>query len=84
MSVGLSMYKVKQRGFKQRFKFREYETETGHLGLYYDFPQNLHAQLLLGKYLAGDKGATLEYSYETTLITVQQISLPYTAASTGA
>ena len=61
-SVGLTMHKVKQRGFKQRFKFREYETETGHLGLYYDLPQGVHAQLLIGKYLAGDKGATLDLS----------------------
>jgi len=61
-SVGLTMHKVKQRGFKQRFKFREYETETGHLGLFYDFPKDVHAQLLVGKYLAGDKGATLDLS----------------------
>ena len=61
-SVGLTMHKVKQRGFKQRFKFRDYETETGHLGIYYDFPQEVHAQLLIGKYLAGDKGATLDLS----------------------
>ncbi len=60
-SVGLTMHKVKQRGFKQRFKFREYETETGHLGLYYDFPQ-VTGSLLIGKYLAGDKGATLDLS----------------------
>ena len=59
-SAGLTMHKVKQRGYKQRFKFRDYETVTGHLGLYYDFPQGIHAQLLLGKYLAGDKGATLD------------------------
>ena len=61
-SVGLTIHKVRQRGFKQRFKFREYETETGHLGLYYDFPKGVNAQLLLGKYLAGDKGATLDLS----------------------
>jgi hypothetical protein len=61
-SLGLTMHKVKQRGFKQRFKFRDYETETGHLGLYYDLPQDVHAQLLIGKYLAGDKGATLDLS----------------------
>ena len=61
-SVGLTMHKVKQRDFKQRFKFRKYETVTGHLGLYYDLPQDITAQLLMGKYLAGDKGATLDLS----------------------
>ena len=30
--------------------------------MYYDFPNGLHAQLLVGKYLAGDKGATLDLS----------------------
>ena len=61
-SVGLTMHKVKQREFKQRFKFQEYEVETGHLGLYYDFPQGVTGQVLIGKYLAGDKGATLDLS----------------------
>ena len=42
--------------------FREYQTETGHLGLYYDLPQGVNAKLLIGKYLAGDKGATLDLS----------------------
>ena len=62
LSVGLTMHKVKQRGFKQQFKFREYETVTGHLGLYYDLPQGVTAQVLMGKYLAGDKGGTLDLS----------------------
>jgi len=61
-SAGLTVHKVKQRGFKQRFKFRDYETVTGHLGLHYDLPKEVHAQLLIGKYLAGDKGATLDLS----------------------
>ena len=33
-STGLTLHKVKQRGFKQRFKFRDYETVTGHLAFY--------------------------------------------------
>ena len=61
-STGLTLHKVKQRGFKQRFKFRDYETVTGHLALYYDLPAEISAQLLIGKYLAGDKGATLDLS----------------------
>ena len=61
-SIGFTAHKVKQRGYKQRFSFRDYETTTGHLGLYYDFPEGVSAQLLIGKYLAGDKGATLDLS----------------------
>jgi hypothetical protein len=61
-SIGLSAHKVKQRGYKQRFSFRDYETFTGHLGMYYDFPKGISGQLLIGKYLAGDKGATMDLS----------------------
>ena len=61
-SVGFSAHRVKQRGYKQRFSFRDYETNTGHLGLYYDFPMGVSAQMLIGKYLAGDKGLTLDLS----------------------
>jgi len=61
-SIGLSVHKVKQRAFNQLFSFRDYSTTTGHLGLYYDLPYQLRSQLLIGKYLAGDKGATLDLS----------------------
>ena len=61
-SLGLSLHKVKQRGFKQRFSFREYETTTGHLNFYYDFPYGISTSVSAGKYLAGDKGVTLDLS----------------------
>ncbi len=61
-AIGLSLHKVKQRGFKQRFSFRDYSNTTGHLTFYYDFPSNISGQLMLGEYLAGDKGATVDLS----------------------
>jgi hypothetical protein len=61
-SFGLSLHKVRQRAYNQLFSFRDYSTITGHLGLYYDFPYDIRSQLLVGKYLAGDKGATLDLS----------------------
>ena len=61
-AFGLALHKVRQRGFKQRFSFRDYETTTGHLGLYFDLPYEINSQLLIGKYLAGDKGVTLDLS----------------------
>ena len=61
-STSIQLHKVKQRDYKQRFNFRDYEVETGHLGFYYDFPKGISAQLLVGKYLAGDKGATVDFS----------------------
>jgi hypothetical protein len=61
-SLGFSLHRVKQRGYKQRFNFREYSTTTSHASLYYDLPMGLNAHLSLGKYLAGDKGGTLDLS----------------------
>ena len=61
-AIGLIAHKVKQRGYNQLFSFRDYSTVTGHLALYYDFPYAIRSQLLIGKYLAGDKGVTLDLS----------------------
>jgi len=61
-SIGLSLHKVKQRSYDQRFSFRDYSTVTGHIGLYYDLPYQVRSQFLLGKYLAGDKGLTVDVS----------------------
>ncbi len=61
-SAGLAFHKVKQREYKQMFGFRDYETNTGHLAFYYDFLEGVSAQIYAGKYLAGDKGLTLDLS----------------------
>ena len=61
-AIGMTAHKVKQRAYNQLFKFRDYSTTTGHLGIYYDFTNQLRSSLLIGKYLAGDKGATLDVS----------------------
>ena len=62
MAFGLSLHKVKQRGFEQRFKLRDYENLTGHFGFYFDLPAQINTQILIGEYLAGDKGITLDLS----------------------
>ena len=61
-STSLTWHKVRQRSYNQRFTFRDYSVETGHIGFYYDLPKGIQSQLLLGKYLAGDKGATVDLS----------------------
>ena len=61
-ALGMTIHKVKQRGYDQRFSFRDYSTVTGHIGFYYDFPYQIRSQILMGKYLAGDKGVTLDLS----------------------
>lgn len=70
-AIGLTAHKVRQRDYNQRFGFldqdkggfKKYETTTGHLEVYYEFPkQKVIAQVMAGKFLAGDKGATLDVS----------------------
>ncbi len=60
--LGLTIHRVKQRDFDQRFSFRDYKTTTGFLELYNEWPNEITSQILVGKYLAGDKGATLNLS----------------------
>ena len=62
MAFGLSLHRVKQRDFDQRFGLQKYENTTGHLGLYFDLPSQINTQILIGEYLAGDKGITLDLS----------------------
>ncbi len=61
-SFGLTLHKVKQRGYQQRFKFKDYENITGHLSLYTDLPYGITSKVSVGEYLAGDKGASLDLS----------------------
>ena len=61
-ALGMTVHRVKQRAYNQLFSFRDYTTTTGHVGIYYDLPYQIRSQLLIGKYLAGDKGATLDLS----------------------
>ena len=69
-ALGLSFHKVKQRGFKQRFSFRDYSASTGHLEFYAELPNKIFMQAHVGKYLAGDNGITLDFSrrYDTGFV----------------
>lgn len=59
-AIGADLYRVRQRDYDKRFSFRDYEVTTGHIDFYYKLPfYNITAQLSLGQYLAGDRGATL-------------------------
>jgi len=61
-AIGASMHKVRQRGYKQRFSLRDYSNVTGHLSLYLELPNQVNSQVLIGEYLAGDRGITLDLS----------------------
>jgi membrane-associated phospholipid phosphatase len=60
-AVGVDANAVRQRGFRQDFAFQDYTAATGHATLYWDTGWNdVHAKVMVGKYLAGDVGATLD------------------------
>jgi hypothetical protein len=64
-AVGVDINRVWQREYDQRFKFREYVVNTGHLNLYYSLPwKNISASAHIGQYLAGDRGVTFMGSRE--------------------
>ncbi len=57
--LGVDVNYVKQRDFDQLFGFRNYDVVTGHVSAYWAVNRGLTAQLDVGRYLAGDWGATL-------------------------
>lgn len=62
-AIGADFNWVKQRGFEQDFSFRDYSTLTGHVTGYLQTGfYNVLAKGSVGRYLAGDYGATLELS----------------------
>lgn len=64
LALGVEVNHVRQRDFDQLFGLRDYEITTGHLSAYYDFGKGYHGQLDVGRYLAGDVGATLSLDRE--------------------
>ncbi|MFM2044887.1 MAG: hypothetical protein RLY86_3463 [Pseudomonadota bacterium] len=62
-AIGLDVAWAKQRDYDQWFKFRDYDVVTGHLTGYYHYaPLAIDARVKVGRYLAGDYGATFEFS----------------------
>jgi len=61
--IGVELWQVRQRSYRQLFNFQKYETLTGHINLYYKEPKSrvlLH--LKGGRYLAKDSGFTMNVS----------------------
>lgn len=63
-AFGLDINAVQQRNYDMLFGFRDYSTITGHGTVYYrpSFWRGLTFKLPVGRYLAGDIGATLDIS----------------------
>jgi hypothetical protein len=62
-ALGVDVNYVAQRDFEQDFGFQDYRVTTGHATLYYDTGWNdVLATVSAGRYLAGDKGVTVQLS----------------------
>ena len=57
--LGAELNYVKQREFKQLFGFQDYTVATGHVSAYYETENGFEFQVDVGRYLAGDLGATI-------------------------
>ncbi|MCF6444750.1 YjbH domain-containing protein [Nereida sp. MMG025] len=64
LGLGAEVNYVKQRDFDKQFGFQAYDVVTGHVSAYYEFGEEYHAQLDVGRYLAGDVGGTLTLTRE--------------------
>lgn len=64
LALGIEANYVKQRDFDQKFGFRDYSVATGHASAYYEFGNGYTGQLDVGRYLAGDIGATVTLERE--------------------
>ncbi|WP_111557787.1 YjbH domain-containing protein [Paracoccus sediminilitoris] len=64
LAFGAEVNRVRKRDFDGLLDFRDYEVTTGHVSAYYEFSQGFTAQLDVGQYLAGDKGATVTLTRE--------------------
>ncbi|MDA5193391.1 YjbH domain-containing protein [Govanella unica] len=62
-AFGLDLNHVKKRGYDQKFGFADYAVTTGQATLYHTWSRyGLDTRLSVGRYLAGDWGATLDVS----------------------
>ncbi|MCE8005551.1 YjbH domain-containing protein [Aestuariivita sp.] len=64
LGLGVEVNYARQRDFDSVFGFQSYDVITGHASAYYDWGNGFHTQLDVGRYLAGDIGATLTVDRE--------------------
>ena len=61
--IGAELWRVRQREYKMLFGFRDYETTTGHINLYYTHPKSqVTVALKGGRFLAEDSGINFDFS----------------------
>ncbi|MDH3263203.1 MAG: YjbH domain-containing protein [Paracoccaceae bacterium] len=58
LGLGAEVNYARQRDFDKLFGFQDYDVVTGHVSAYYELGGGFEAQVDVGRYLAGDWGAT--------------------------
>ncbi len=62
-SLGLEIWKAKQRDYNMMLDFKDYETLTGHVNFIYTEPRTkINIYISGGRYLAKDSGFTFDFS----------------------
>jgi len=64
LAFGAELNYAVQRDFDQLFGLQDYDIVTGHASAYYDFGGGYLGQIDVGRYLAGDYGATVSLDRE--------------------
>ncbi|WP_107818143.1 YjbH domain-containing protein [Celeribacter persicus] len=64
LALGAEVNYAKKRDYDQLFGFQDYDIVTGHASAYYDFGAGYLGQIDVGRYLAGDYGATVSLDRE--------------------
>ncbi len=64
LGLGAEVNYARQRDFDLGFGFQDYDVVTGHASAYYDFDNRFYGQIDVGRYLAGDWGATFTLDRE--------------------
>jgi hypothetical protein len=59
LALGVEVNYAQQRDFDRLFGFQDYGVVTGHASAYYSFANGFEGQIDVGRYLAGDFGATV-------------------------
>ena len=62
LGIGVDVHRVRKRDYAMRFDLLDYKTTVGHLSLYYDAGAMFDIEVNVGRYLAGDWGATTTIS----------------------
>jgi hypothetical protein len=64
LAFGLDLNYVQQRSYEDNFSFFDYRVLTGHANIYYKPPflKDTQVTLNIGRYLAKDKGVTVDFA----------------------